>query len=305
MPLSVVINTKNAAKTLEACLQSVVFADEIVVVDMHSTDETVKIAKKFTNKIFTHPDLGYADPARDWAISKASYDWILVIDADEQVSSTLQKKIQKIVIQEEAADVYLIPRKNIIFGQWIKSAGWWLDYQPRLFKKGHVSWKVGVHRRPDLKGVVKKFPAQQKFALVHQNYQTIEQFIERLNRYTSIQAKERQEKSNADEASGFSPSSLLKTWFDELQFRAFKEKGLSQGTHGMSLSLLQAFYELTVMLKQWQLTGFKAQKTNPRHFTKTLCTLKKELSYWTADWQVQRSFGLKRIYWQIRRKLKI
>jgi hypothetical protein len=158
---------------------------------------------------------------------------------------------------------------------------------------------------PDLKGDVKKFPAKPEFAFVHQNYQTIEQFIERLNRYTSIQAEERKKKLKGDQVSIFSPSSLLKTWFNEFQFRAFKEKGLSQGTHGISLSLLQAFYELTVLLKQWQLTGFKAQEAHQQQFLKTVSTLKRELSYWTADWQVQRSFGFKKIYWQVRRKLKI
>ena len=315
--LSVVINTKNAAQTLESCLKSVEFADEIVVVDMQSTDETRDVALKFTDKVLSHQDVGYADPARDWSINQASYDWILVVDADETVPPTLRNKIKNILKQadknqdqnknkdrDNVADVYLIPRKNIIFNDWLKSAGWWPDYQPRLFKKGHVSWKVGVHRMPDLKGTINKLEPKPELALTHQNYQTVEQFIDRLNRYTSLQANERLNQENLP-TNRFSPASLIKVLAREFENRAFAKKGIEQGTLGVSLSLLQAFYELVITLKQWQLEGFQPKKTDLAQFTSSVKQLQKELNYWVADWHVQHQIGFKKVFWQIRRKLKV
>lgn len=301
--LSVVINTKNAAQTLKSCLQSVDFADEIIVVDMDSTDQTREIALKFTDKVLSHEDVGYADPARDWSIKQASHDWVIVVDSDETVSPTLRNKIKNILKRAQTADVYLLPRKNMIFGQWLKSAGWWPDYQPRLFKKGHVSWQVGVHRMPDLKGQVSKFEPKPELALVHQNYQTVEQFIRRLNRYTSLQAEERLNSSSID--LDFTPASLLKTVVREFENRAFAKKGIKQGTLGVSLSLLQSFYELVIILKQWQLEGFPPEKTQTTNFNKTIKQLQKELNYWLADWHCQHQTGFKKFYWQVRRKLKV
>lgn len=297
MKLSAVINTKNAAKTLDKCLNSVSFADEIIVVDMHSTDQTIKIAKKFTDKIFTHKDLGYADPARDWSINKASHNWVLVVDADEEVPVKLRSKIKDIIQQTETADVYLIPRKNIIFKEWIQSAGWWPDYQPRLFKKGHVSWQVGVHRMPDLEGDVEKLPLEEELALLHHNYQSVEQFINRLNRYTGLQAKENWQPEQ------ISTVDLINHFRRELNQRLFALEGV-KSQHGTVLSFLQAMSQLVVLAKQWEILGFPSEE-KPNQTTAALKQIQQDLAYWTADYYVKNSSGPAKLYWQIRRKLKI
>src|SRR5262245_10992026 len=124
MGLSVVINTKNSAETLRRALQSVAFADELIVVEMESTDETLSIAREFNARTFQHQDVGYVEPARNFALDQAKQDWILVLDDDEEVSSGLHQQVESVVngsvTKALKADVYWLPRQNIVFNRWVK-----------------------------------------------------------------------------------------------------------------------------------------------------------------------------------------
>lgn len=308
MKLSVVVNTKNAEQTLAKALESVSFADEIIVVDMKSTDKTVEIARQHTKKIFQHKDVGYVEPARNFALSKASGDWILVLDADEEVSPALAGYLLRIIngeINENfVADCYYVARKNIIWGQWIKHSGWWPDYILRFFKKGHVTWGDEIHSVPVTKGVVREIPAKHELALIHHNYQSVDQFIERLNRYTTVQSLNKKDRVNFEQEIELS-SQILKIFTDEFLRRFFAQRGIEDGTHGTSLSLLQAMSEAVVQMKQWQLQGFKATLTQPDMIEQQLRTFQRELNYWLADWHVLHSRGLNKFYWQLRRKFQL
>lgn len=298
--LSVLIHTKNVADTLEKTLKSVQFADEIIVVDMESTDETLAIAKKYQTKIYHHEDVGYADPARNFAISKAQYPWILVVDADEVISAELREIILQTINDEQSADIYHLPRKNFVFGKWIMKTGWWPDYQPRLFKKGTVSWQVGVHRLPDMTGLQEKFPAEEKYAIEHANYTDIAHFLTKLNHYTSIQAKERLSSSSKDD---FSSSELFEIFANEFAKRSLMMNGFEEGLHGTALSFLQATYEAAIYLKQWGEKGY--QETKAEDFGVILNKIQLIWRYWWADYQVRHTSGLVKIYWQVRRKFKL
>ncbi|MGD9129804.1 MAG: glycosyltransferase family 2 protein [Candidatus Woesebacteria bacterium] len=301
MKLSVIINTKNAAKTLAQCLKSVSFADEIVIVDMISIDDTVKIAKKFTKKIYNHKDVGYVEPARNFAISKAKGYWVLIVDSDEEVPISLQREIKKIVKSDNSTDAYFIPRKNIIFGKWIKKTGWWPDYHLRLFRKGTVTWPKQIHAVPKLKTrQAQKLPAKEEFALLHHNYQNISQFLERLNRYTSIEANLKKDKQ-----SSIKSNQLIKAFTDQFLSRLFEESGIDEGAHGVSLSLLQANYQLITLLKVWEQSGFKQSADDQSKIVKSLRQFQKDLNYWIADRQIKNSKSLNKVYWMIRRKFKI
>ena len=297
--LSVVINTRNAEKTLEKCLKSVRFADEIIIVDMESSDSTLSIAKKFTSKIFNHKNVGYADPARNFALKKAANNWVLVVDADEEISATLKKKINSLINTDSKFDIYLLPRKNLIFNKWIQHSGWWPDYQARLFRKGHVSWQVGVHRMPDLRGLANKLTANEDNALIHYNYDSINHFIEKMNHYTSIQAKERKSPANV--------TSLLvmNNFFNEFYRRFFKDSGYEDNTHGLSLALLQSMYELVILLKQWENDSFKEANCSDSDLEALIRNISPSLNYWLADKNVKKAKGVNKVYWMIRRKLKI
>lgn len=303
MPLSVIINTKNVAKTLERTLKSVEFADEIVVVDMHSTDDTVEIAKKYTERVFEFEDKGYVEPARNFAIQKASHDWILIVDADEEVPPKLKKTVEAIINAGEGTtlpDCFYLPRKNIIFDRWIQKTGWWPDYVMRLFRKGCVEWSDELHAVPITRGEVKELPANEELALVHHNYQSIDQFVSRLNRYTSIQAKELAEDHRQHETS---PAALVRQFSDELFRRLFAQQGIDEGVHGTGLSLLQTFSEITRELKIWEMRGFTEMAVDQKETIAAFRQFQRELNYWIADWHVQHSGGLAALIWRIRRKL--
>jgi glycosyltransferase involved in cell wall biosynthesis len=133
--LSVAIIAGNEEKKIGDCLESVKWADEIIVVDSGSTDRTVEIAKRYTDKVFIRKWEGYA-PQKQFAIDQATCDWILSLDADERVSPELKDEILKILESETEFDGFYIPRRNFFLGKWIKSCGWYPNYQLRLFKKG-------------------------------------------------------------------------------------------------------------------------------------------------------------------------
>ena len=133
--ISVVVNTYNEEKNLFRCLKSVEkFADEIVVVDMHSEDNSVKIAKSFGAQVYLHERMDYVEPARNFAIGKAKGKWILSLDPDEKISNELAKNLRFIAVNKsDEVDYVLVPRKNIVFGKWMENTRWWPDYISRFF----------------------------------------------------------------------------------------------------------------------------------------------------------------------------
>lgn len=309
MKLSVVINTKNAEATIEKTLKSVKFADEIIVVDMKSSDKTIDIATKYTDKIFAHKDVGYVEPARNFAIKKATGDWILIVDADEEVPQELRKVVQGILkteeSKEETADCYYLPRRNLIFNKAMERTGWWPDYVLRLFKKGYVSWSDKIHSIPITKGVVKELPAINEIALIHHNYQHVNQYLDRLNTYTTIQSEElatELEKEQVEVDGSF----IAKKFYSEFLSRFFSQRGVNDGTHGLALSLLQGLSEATVAIKSWEKTGFAESNGSQEEETiAELAQFNKELAYWVANWHVDNTSGMKQIVWKIRRKFYI
>ncbi len=305
MKLSVVIHTKNAENTLEKSIKSVKFADEIVVVDMMSTDDTIKIAKKFTSAIYSYPDVGYVEPARNFAISKAKGDWIFILDADEEVPEELERVIKGIVSRsknKDTADCYYIPRKNMIFEKWIEKTGWWPDYVLRLFRKGHVEWSDQIHSIPITSGEVSELPKVEEIAILHHNYQHVDQYINRMNHYSGIQAKELLESQNVEIDSKY----IFKKFSGELLSRLFAQRGINDGSHGLSLSLLQSISEASVAMKIWDEKGFpETDKFQEEELIAEINQFKKELAYWLADWQVENNTGINKLYWKIRRKLFI
>ncbi len=283
------------------------FVDEVVVIDMMSSDETVKVAEKTGAKVYEYKeDLGFADPARNFALGKATKDWVLVLDADEEASPDLVTLLKKIVSQdvpqELVGECYFIPRQNIIFGQAIQHTGWWPDYQLRFFKKGTVQWTDKVHTHPEATGEVIHLPADSKTAIIHHNYQTVSQFIDRLNTYTELEVQKKQSETKREIP--FTAAQLINSFSSDLFRRLFVEEGLKDGLHGLSLAFLQSFYELSVFLKQWQTKDFVDQK-NASHERQVILALEdfhKDLHYWISDWHVKNSSGIAKLYWTIKRK---
>lgn len=296
--ISAVINTLNEEKNIKRVISSLKgFVNEIVVVDMESDDKTQDLAKEEGAKVFVHKRVGYVEPARNFAIQKAKGDWILIVDADEEVPASLGRKLKEIEKRAKGF-IYKIPRKNIIFGKWIKYGGWWPDYNVRFFKKGSVTWSDKIHSVPFLKGRVKRLKAREDLAIVHHNYQTISQFIQRLDRYTTIQAKEKRE-----ERKRLTWKDVVRRPTEEFIRRFFFYEGYKDGLHGLSLALLQAFSELVVYLKLWESEDFLRQQIDIRDFSKEAKRLGFEVRWWIVDSLSKNAFFLDRFYCRLVKKI--
>jgi (heptosyl)LPS beta-1,4-glucosyltransferase len=301
--LTILINTKNEEKNITKCLRSIKkISDEILVVDMNSSDGTVAIAEKAGARVIHYKtDHGFADPARDFALTKIRTDWVFILDADEIVSTKLAENIREL-IQADDFDVYYLPRKNMIFSKWIKYTGWWPDYQPRLFRKGHLSWPGRVHAQPVVKGNIKHLPTKEEFAITHYNYKNIFHFLDKLNKYTSLTAKAVPSK---DRKSPLTSAKTLDKFFSEFLRRYFAQDGIRDGVHGAGLSLLQSTYELATYLKKWELGGYPTSNADKDSGIRQLRQVQKELNYWIADYKVRHTTGLVNFYWRARRKLLV
>ncbi len=280
--ISVVINTLNEEANLPRALASIKnFADEIIVVDMESEDATPQLAREAGAKLYSHKKVGYVEPARNFAISKASGDWILILDADEEIKDNLIKKLRELSSHSKA-EYYRLPRKNINLGKWIKNSRWWPDYNIRFFKKGTVTWNELIHSVPMTTGKGVDLPAEERFAIVHHNYPTVGKYIERMNRYSDIQAE-------ALKSAGikFTWSDLFKKPLSEFLSRYFAGEGYRDGVHGLALSLLQAFSELTVYLKLWQAKGFPEQPIGVGDFSGEMKKSIKETKWWMLEAKIK------------------
>ncbi|MEM5871812.1 MAG: glycosyltransferase family 2 protein [Candidatus Aenigmatarchaeota archaeon] len=185
LPLSVVIITLNEEKHIRECLESVKFADEIIIVDSFSKDKTINIAKKFGCKIYKRKFDGFGQ-LKNYGIEKAKNLWILNIDADERVTNELREEIEN-VLKNPKHDGYYIPRKSFIGKKWIKYAGQWPDYQLRLFRKdkGKFEEKI-VHERVIVNGKVSYL----RNPLIHYNYENWHHYFVKSNIYSTREAQE-------------------------------------------------------------------------------------------------------------------
>ncbi len=295
--ISVVINTFNEEKNIERAIKSVSWADEILVCDMYSDDNTAVIAKKLGAKILFHKRVGFVEPARNFVISKAEGAWVLVLDADEEIPDSLKDKIKEIISKESVLTHVEIPRLNIIFGKTMKAAMWWPDYNIRLFKKSAVTWSNKIHSKPKTEGQGLRLSELERFAIIHHHYETISQFLTRLDRYTTIQAKELKESGYE-----FDWIDLFSKPLGEFLSRFFANRGFDDGLHGLALSLLQAFSHLVMYLKVWELKDFPDKSINFSELKKESEKNGAEIEHWLKYGNLSKN-KLKRIIQKIKNKI--
>lgn len=278
--LSAVVSVFNGEKELDDCLRSLSFASEIIVVDNSSTDKTIEIARKYTDKIFVRSNNPMLNINKNFGFSKAGGEWILCLDMDERVTPELQKEIKSEIRSfdklrtKSEINGYWIPRKNIIFGKWIEHTGWYPDHQLRLFKKGKGSFpEKHVHEMVKVSGQT----IYLKNNLLHYNYTTVYQFINKLNIYVANEAEQLLKNGYEfkwQDAIGFPTKEFLS--------RFFAREGYKDGLHGLVLSLLMAFYHLLVFTAIWEKRSFEKVEDNnfidsvDKEFKKSY----KNLSFW-------------------------
>lgn len=299
--ISVLVNTRNEEEYLPRVLSSVKgFADEIIVVDMESTDRSAAIAKSLGAKVISHKFVSYVEPTRNFAIAKASGPWILILDPDEEIPSTLAKRLKEIAVSSKPDDAsfYRLPRKNIIFGKWVKSSRWWPDNLIRFFRKGSVSWTEVIHGEPIATGMGVDLEAREDLAIIHHHYDSIEKFLLWSNRYADARTL-----NLLKNGYQFTWPDLLRKPVGEFLSRFFFGEGYKDGVHGLVLALLQGYAELLVYAKSWEKEGFPEQSLTLDEVKVEMQHAEKELNYWLADRALKEEVNpIKKLYHRAVRK---
>ena len=266
--ISVVINTLNEEKNLPYALRSVrTWADEIIVVDMHSEDRTVTIAREYGAKVYFHERLGFADPARAFAVSQATGDWVLLLDADEMIPRPLSEKLLQIAT-ENSADVVVIPRLNYLLGAPLWHTGWGphQDRHERFFRKGKIDLNPRIHSfiHPTQGARVLTLTYQGKMAFPHFNYVDCAHFLDKLNRYTTIEAQQAFERG---EHVSRTKGALHAVY--EFANRYVRKQGYRDGWRGFYLSGFMAMYRWAPYAKLQELHSTGGRNTVTKEYTET------------------------------------
>lgn len=239
--ISVTIITGNEEDNIRECLESVKWADEIIVVDSESSDKTIEIAKEYTDKVFVHKWEGYASQ-KNYALNLATNDWILSIDADERVTPGLAEEILNISLDQNNG--YKIRRENYFIGKKITGCGWGNDYQVRLFNKNktRLSNRL-VHEGFIVDGSVSKL----QNSLIHYSYRNLKDGFSKINEYSTLEANE---KADRKKITGFRVV-FFPVWAFLQHY--FVRKGYKDGKHGLMVSLMHAMTKLQVYMKIWEI----------------------------------------------------
>ncbi len=242
--LSVVIITKDEGDNIVSCLQSVRWANETIVVDSHSTDDTVALAQ--AEGAITHQiEWQGFGAAKQQAVGFASHDWVLSLDADERITPELANEIRQAITSDIYAG-YEIPRLTNFIGTWIHHSGWRPDYVLRLFRKSTGGFSDAlVHEGVTVSGKVGRL----KHDILHYSYRSLEDYLERLNRYTTLAAEELSANGarfRLWQALVKPPAIFIKRYFLKL--------GILDGWAGFQIAFLSAVYVFVKYAKLWRLS---------------------------------------------------
>lgn len=239
--LSVILITKNEAANIRACLESVAWADEIIVVDSSSTDDTVAIAREFTPHVYVHDWPGFGTQ-KNRALDYAINEWIFSIDADERVTSELRAEMEAVMAMPQA-EAYKIPRLSNFCGRFMRHSGWYPDYVLRLFRRGKGRFSDAlVHESVQVQGKV----ARLRQPLMHFSYRDIDDVLCKLNSYSSAASdmlQRRGKKGSLAQAVLHGSWAFIRTYF----LRA----GFLDGREGFMVAVMNAENSYYRYLKLW------------------------------------------------------
>ena len=242
--LSVTVITKNEGANLGAALESVPWADEVVVVDSASTDNTVGVGRRFTDRVVVREWAGYVDQ-KNHAASLASHDWILSLDADERVTPDLGAEIRSVLSSGPAHAAFRMPRVTWHLGRWIRTTDWYPDHQVRLYDRRSARWTGRyVHEAVSVNGTVGDLRGE----IEHRPYRDIADHLETIDRYTTYAARQMHEggrRSGLAEMAGHPPLAFLRNYIAHGGFR--------DGAPGFIISALNTYYVFLKFAKLWEL----------------------------------------------------
>ena len=244
--ISVIVITKDEEKNISECLKSVEWADEIIVVDAESCDKTIELAKKFTDKVYIKKWEGYV-PQKKYALSIASNDWVLSLDADERITPELKNELLNITSSEFSG--YKIRRKNFLLNKEITSCGWGNDYQLRFFLKARTSLTDRlVHEGFTVNGKIGKL----KNPMLHYTFSSFSEYFNKINYYTSLKAEELIKQKG--KVGGWT---IFSHTFSAFFLFFFTKRGFKDGVYGLIISLLHSVSTMLNYIKLWELQNKK------------------------------------------------
>ncbi len=244
--ISVVIITLNEERNIKRTLESVAWSDEIIIVDSGSSDKTISICREYTDSVFHQEWLGFAEQ-KNFAIGKATGDWVLSLDADEPVEPALADEIRSLISETNSCDGYRIPRRTFFLGKEIKHGGWYPDYNLRLFRTGKGCFEErAVHEAMRIQGRL----GTTRHAILHYAYPDLASYVSSMNKYSTLAVEVMETKGI-----GFFRQSWMNIVFRP--FFTFVHKyifrfGFLDGKHGLILNIFHAYYVFTKYAKAWE-----------------------------------------------------
>lgn len=275
MKITGITVVKGRPDHIYACLSSLEkIADEVMVVDIgmdESLKEEVLKMKKVTYIEEDH--VPYVELIRERVKNKAKYEYVLFLDADEELPQTLIEELKKTYKKYDAIQ---IARKNMVFGSWVQHSRWWPDSQIRLFKKNALTWPTKIHQQPVVTGTIHELPTTEELAILHHNYDSIDDFVSRMMRYAKVEATEKIEQKKE-----YHLQEAIRTAISEFVGRYFAGEGYKDGMMGFTLAILQLFYSFLVYFYYWEKRKYSADIEEPalnikRFFAQGLM----EVIYW-------------------------
>jgi glycosyltransferase involved in cell wall biosynthesis len=241
----VVIAARNEAANIEACVASVSWAREVIVVENDSTDDTVGLAKRAGATVLSHP-FTTIGAQRNAAISRATSDWILVVDADERATPALGEEIRRSLGALEGREAFRIPRRNFFLGREVKHGGWANDRPVRLFRSTLRYNASRVHEHVDVSGHVGELTEP----LMHTPYASFDDYFEKLDRYSRWWAEDRYERGRRASALSvvFRPPARFVSMY-------FLRGGWMDGAAGAVLSALAATSVMAKYARLWEMSA--------------------------------------------------
>ncbi len=246
MKIAVVIITKDEERNIAACLESVSWADERIVVDACSNDRTMEIAKRLGGRVYIRPWPGYG-PQKNFGMEQARSEWILIVDADERITPELREEIGRVLNGAVPADVagFEIPRRNYFYGRWIRGGGIYPDFQLRLIRKSAGRYDdVLIHEHLRLRGRIERL----RNPMDHDSVPSVRAHVKKMMWYTTLGAQEKLKTRSAVtafEIAGHHIGTILKTYL--------LRGGHRDGMHGVIVALFAGMHTFVKYAKAWDM----------------------------------------------------
>jgi glycosyltransferase involved in cell wall biosynthesis len=242
--LTVIIPTFNNEKMARRCLENAKWADEILVVDSFSTDGTIDICREYGARIIQHEYVNSAIQ-KNWAIPQAKYEWILLLDSDEELEPGFMEEVLAVLQNpSESTDGYMMPRKNLIYGKWVRTCGIYPDRLVRLFRKKCRYIEREVHAHID---IAPERTGQFKHHIIHHDFTDLHSYMIKFARYMRYEVDQL-----VKEGRKFSLREITLRPLYMFCWSYFYKQGFRDGVRGFLLSVLKAHYNFIMYMKLWE-----------------------------------------------------